>query len=125
MMVGLLLCVALSLALVACDSGKKEEGANGKPAAESSSNAPKAETAAPAQAAEEATPPPRPEELDRADRLVAFSNSASMALEPLSWQVEVMPGAGIPTSAVKPNLKNKASLVHSTFYGGTTCTLLR
>ena len=52
-------------------------------------------------------------------------NSASMALEPLSWRVEVMSGARIPTSAVMPNLKNEASLVHSTFYGGTTCTLLR
>ena len=57
----LLLTLSVALLVTACDSGKKEEGANGKPAAESSSNAPKAETAAPAQAVEEATPPPSPE----------------------------------------------------------------
>ena len=76
----LLLALSVALLVTACDSGKKEEGANGKPVAESSSSAPKAETAVQAQAVEEATPPPSPEELDRADRLVAFSNAASMAL---------------------------------------------
>ena len=76
----LLLALSVALLVTACDSGKKEEGANGKPVAESTSSAPKAETAVQAQAVEEATPPPSPEELDRADRLVAFSNAASMAL---------------------------------------------
>ena len=76
----LLLTLSVALLVTACDSGKKEEGANGKPVAESSHSAPKAETAVQAQAVEEATPPPSPEELDRADRLVAFSNAASMAL---------------------------------------------
>ena len=66
--------------MTACDSGKKEEAANDKSVAESTPSAPKAEIAPHAQAAEEATPPPSPEELDRADRLVAFSNAASMAL---------------------------------------------
>lgn len=77
----LLLALSVALLVTACDSGKKEEeGANGKPVAGSTSSAPKAETAVQAQAVEEATPPPSPEELDRADRLVAFSNAASMAL---------------------------------------------
>lgn len=76
----IVLALLLALLVTACDSGKKEEGANGKPVAESTSSAPNAETAVQAQAVEEATPPPSPEELDRADRLVAFSNAASMAL---------------------------------------------
>ena len=76
----LLLALSVALLVTACDSGKKEEGATGKPVVESSSRAPKAETAAQAQTVEEVSPPPSPEELDRADRLVAFSNAASMAL---------------------------------------------
>lgn len=39
-------------------------------------------------------------------------NSSSMALEPLSWRVEVMPAAGSPTSAVMPKLKNESQLAY-------------
>ena len=53
----IVLALLLALLVTACDSGKKEEGANGKPVAESTSSAPNAETAVQAQAVEEATQP--------------------------------------------------------------------
>ena len=80
LVLALLLALSVALFVTACDSGKKEEGANGRPVAESTPSTPKAEPAPPAEPVEETTPPPSPEELDRADRLVAFSNAASMAL---------------------------------------------
>lgn len=96
----LLLALSVALFLTACESDKKDAGKNDKPAAETAQPAPKAEAApavekasAPkpeaAPAAEKApaadtvvdmSPALSQEELDRADRLVAFSNAASMAL---------------------------------------------
>lgn len=94
--------LAVLVLLAACQSDKNEEKPSEKAAAESvrqSGAAPSsgvaegnpsatsgkpggqaASTAAPDAAPETATPPPSPEELERADRLVAFSNAASSAL---------------------------------------------
>ncbi len=82
----LLLALCVALLLTACESGKKDEVKSDQPVAEASQATPKKEPAAPVEKAsapervENATPPPSPEELDRADRLVAFANAASMAL---------------------------------------------
>jgi len=74
----LMLVLSLTMLLAACKSDKKEEG-DSKPA-EQSAVAPKAETPPAVEQPQEASPPPSPAELDRADRLVAFSNAASTAL---------------------------------------------
>ena len=81
----LLLVLGLALLLTACESGKKDADKADKPKVESAtaaSNAaaPKADNPAVEQPTEQASPAPTPEDLDRADRLVAFSNSASTAL---------------------------------------------
>lgn len=82
----LLLVLVAALLLTACDSGKKDEGKADGPAAGAAHDAPKAEAALsvektpPVENVEASIPPPSPEELERADRLVAFSNGASMAL---------------------------------------------
>lgn len=93
--------LAVLVLLAACQSDKKDEkssqnaaasvqsgetshapgvagGAPSAPAAKQGDQA--AATAAPAAEKESASPPPSQEELDRADRLVAFSNAASSAL---------------------------------------------
>ena len=89
----LVLVLGLALLLTACESGKKEADKADKadkPKVESTAAAPsasasgaassKAENPSAVQEAQEAAPAPSPADLDRADRLVAFSNSASMAL---------------------------------------------
>lgn len=85
----LVLVLSLALLLTACESDKKDggkadtstaESANSKAAAPAAGEP--AQQAAPqsGEARQEATRQPSPEELDRADQLVAFSNAASMAL---------------------------------------------
>ena len=86
----LVLVLGLVLLLSACESGKKEADKAEKPKVESAavassagapgSPASKAESSAAVEETQEAGPPPSPADLDRADRLVAFSNSASTAL---------------------------------------------
>lgn len=86
----LVLVLGLALLLTACESGKKEaekaekpelQSASGATAAGASTAAPsKAESAATGHEPQHAGPPPSQAELDRADRLVAFSNAASTAL---------------------------------------------
>ena len=84
----LVLVLGLALLLTACESGKKEADKDGKAeksgvesaATASNGGAPKAEAPAVEQSAQPASPAPTPAELERADRLVAFSNAASMAL---------------------------------------------
>ena len=80
----LVLVLGLALLLSGCESGKKEAEQADKPKVESAAATSKAEAPAPAPAVEQpvepASPPPSPADLDRADRLVAFSNAASMAL---------------------------------------------
>ena len=84
----LVLVLGLALLLTACESGKKEADKaektekSGVESAATASNggAPKAEAPAVEQSAQPASPAPTPAELERADRLVAFSNAASMAL---------------------------------------------
>ena len=86
----LLLVLGLALLLTACESGTKDADKADKPKVESAtaasstgapkSAASKAEAPAVDQSTQQASPPPSPADLDRADRLVAFSNTASMAL---------------------------------------------
>ena len=84
----LVLVLGLALLLTACESGKKEADKDGKAeksgvesaATASNGGAPKAEAPAVEQSAQPASPAPTTAELERADRLVAFSNAASMAL---------------------------------------------
>ena len=84
----LVLVLGLALLLTACESGKKEADKAEKTeksgvesaAAASNAIAPKADSPVVEQAAQQANPAPSPAELERADRLVAFSNAASMAL---------------------------------------------
>ena len=78
----LVLVLGLALLLSGCESGKKEAEQADKPKVESAAATSKAEAPAPAveQPVEPASPPPSPADLERADRLVAFSNAASMAL---------------------------------------------
>lgn len=82
----LILVLGLTLLLSACESGKKEADKADKPKVESAAAAPnaaapKADNPVSEQTAQQqASPVPSPAELDRADRLVAFSNAASMAL---------------------------------------------
>ena len=84
----LVLVLGLALLLTACESGKNEADKDGKAeksgvesaATASNGGAPKAEAPAVEQSAQPASPAPTPAELERADRLVAFSNAASMAL---------------------------------------------
>ena len=80
----LVLVLGLTLLLTACESGKKDAEKAEKAKVESvaaapKASAPKAENSA-AKEVQESVPPPSPADLDRADRLVAFSNAASMAL---------------------------------------------
>ena len=76
----LVLVLGLSLLLTACESGKKEAEQADKPKVESAAAASKAEAPVVPQPPEQTSPAPSPADLDRADRLVAFSNAASMAL---------------------------------------------
>lgn len=81
----LVLVLGLALLLSACESGKKEAEQAEKPKVESAAAASnvagqKADTPAAEQPTEQTNPAPSPADLDRADRLVAFSNAASMAL---------------------------------------------
>lgn len=79
----LMLVLGLALLLTACESGKKDADKAEKSKVESATAASKAEAPAdhaPQQPSPASTPAPTPEDLDRADRLVAFSNSASTAL---------------------------------------------
>ena len=80
----LLLVLGMALLLTACESGKKDADKVEKPKVESATAASKAEGSTVQQSAQQAipapSPAPTPEGLDRADRLVAFSNSASTAL---------------------------------------------
>lgn len=81
----LVLVLGLTLLLTACESGKKEADKAEKSKVESAAGTPnssakKAEKPGDMQDEQEAGPPPSPADLDRADRLVAFSNSASTAL---------------------------------------------
>lgn len=81
----LVLVLGLTLLLTACESGKKEADKADKTKVEAASGASSpaaSKSASPSveQAEPETSPPPSPVDLDRADRLVAFSNSASMAL---------------------------------------------
>ena len=85
----LILVLSLALLLTACESDKKDgekadtstaESANTKAATPSAAD-PAQQTDSPAgEARQEAARQPSPEELDRADQLVAFSNAASTAL---------------------------------------------
>ena len=76
----LVLVLGLALLLSGCESGKKEAEQADKPKVESAAAASKAEAPAVEQSSEQTSPAPSPADLDRADRLVAFSNAASMAL---------------------------------------------
>lgn len=81
----LVLVLGLTLMLSACESGKKDADKADKPkvesaAAASNPAAPKAESPVAEQPVQQASPAPSPADLERADRLVAFSNAASMAL---------------------------------------------
>ena len=86
----LVLVLGLALLLTACESGKKEADKAEKPKVESAAAAPasgapnaaaaKAESQAAQAETPAASPAPSPADLDRADRLVAFSNAASTAL---------------------------------------------
>ena len=84
----LVLVLGLALLLTACESGKNEADKDGKAeksgvesaATASNGGAPKAEAPAVERSAQPASPAPTTAELERADRLVAFSNAASMAL---------------------------------------------
>lgn len=86
----LVLVLGLALLLTACESGKKEAEKAEKPELQSASGAAaagastaaasKAESATTGHEPQDAGPPPSQAELDRADRLVAFSNAASTAL---------------------------------------------
>ena len=84
----LVLVLGVAMLLTACESGKKETDKDGKAeksgvesaATASNATAPKAEAPAVEQSAQSASPAPSPAELEKADRLVAFSNAASMAL---------------------------------------------
>ena len=79
--------LGLALLLTACESGKKEAEKAEKPKVESASAASASNTAAQkaespiaGQEPQDAGPLPSQAELDRADRLVAFSNAASTTL---------------------------------------------
>ena len=84
----LVLVLGVAMLLTACESGKKETDKDGKAeksgvesaATASNATAPKPEAPAVEQSAQSASPAPSPAELEKADRLVAFSNAASMAL---------------------------------------------
>lgn len=76
----LVLVLGLALLLTACESGKKEAEQAEKPKVESAAATSKAEAPVVPQPPEQTSPAPSPADLDRADRLVAFSNAASMAL---------------------------------------------
>ena len=83
----LVLVLGLALLLTACESGKKEAEKAEKPTVETApaasapnTTAQKAESPTAGQEPQDAGPPPSQADLDRADRLVAFSNAASTAL---------------------------------------------
>lgn len=76
----LVLVLGLALLLSGCESGKKEAEQADKPKVESTAATSTAAAPVVQQPPEQASPAPSPADLDRADRLVAFSNTASMAL---------------------------------------------
>ncbi len=84
------------LCLAACDSGSKEEAPASSAKTEQAQPAPAAEASVVADAGnapQELGPPPTREQLDAADALVAFYNTAASALaNPYYTQADVMMG---------------------------------